>query len=128
MALDAETARLKWALNQDLIPIGVTLERLRLLSTLGRFDTWPEAEHQRVERVLDAFAETLAYLNSEPQTTDEVVTIQAGIERNLEVFYKFLASDPAYLAEPEFSVMLRQTVLASAKKGGPIEQQREVGS
>ncbi len=128
MAQDIEITRLQWALNQDLLQIGATLERLRVLSTLGFFDDGPAAEHQRAARVLGAYADTLACFKREVHTADEATILRARIEGNLALVTSFLAHDPAYLREPEFSVMLRQTVLASAEKGGSIEEQREVGS
>ncbi len=123
----AKTTRLNWAINQDLIKTGVTLERLRLLSKLGFFDDWPEAEQQRAERVLNAYAGTMVCLNREPQTADEAAMIRAGIEGNLALITGFLASDPPYLREPEFSEMLRKAVLVAAERGGSIKEQREVG-
>ncbi len=123
----AKTTRLKWAINQDLIKTGVTLERLRLLSKLGFFDDWPEAEQQRTERVLNAYADTFACLNREPHTADEAAMMRAQIDGNLEFIHDFLASEPAYLREPEFSEILLKTVLISSEKGGLIEKQREVG-
>ncbi len=125
MLQDTETIWLKWVSNQDLIQAGATLERLRVLSTLGVCDTWPEAEQACAERVLDVYANTLACLNHEAQAVDEAAQMRAQIDSNLALIIDFLASDPPYLREPEFSALLLKTVLGSLARA--IEQHREVG-
>jgi hypothetical protein len=120
------TNRHQWVTNQDLIKSGVTLERLRLLSKLGCFDVWPEAEQQRAEHVLGAYADTLECINREPKTADEAAITRARIDENLEVINDFLATEPSYLCEPEFSEVLLRTALETSKQDVPMEQRIEV--
>ncbi len=118
--------RHQWVTNQNLITTGVTLERLRLLSKMGFFDNWPEAEQQRAESALDAYADTLECINRESKTADEAALTRARIDGNLEVISDFLVSDPKYLCEPEFSDALLRVAVIEPKKGDePVERQRE---
>jgi hypothetical protein len=119
----ARTNRHQWVTHQDLIKTGVTLERLRLLSKLGCFDVWPEAEQQRTERVLGAYADTLECINREPKTADEAAMTRARIDENLEVINDFLATEPSYLCEPEFSEVLLRSAVETSTQDVPTERQ-----